>query len=179
MDLEEDLVPALQRLQQRDVTPMLHSVLRHTEAESRHRRYMDAQLAAHRQKQANLAQHAQQAQRAQQGQQAQHARQSQVPNAQQFQQLTCCQSSTKPQKPRASVHHSQHIQHARLRHEAENLHQSSRDGKYWQADSNSYGSSAPTQHETLISLGERVRNRAVRTRLMYNKGNSADIIMIS
>ena len=79
---------------------MLHSVLRHTEAESRHRRYMDAQLAAHRQKQANLAQQAQQAQQAQhaqQGQQAQHARQRQVPNAQQFQQLTCCQSSTKPQ----------------------------------------------------------------------------------
>ena len=176
MDLEADLMPALQRLQQQNAMPLLQSVLRHTEAESRHRRYMDAQLAAHRQKQASQAQHAQQAQQAQQAQHAQHGRQMQAANVQQLQQMTCCQSSTKPQKGQAALSSHQSTQHARLRQEAEDLHHSSLDGKYWQAESsNDHGMEGPTQHETLISLGHRVRNRAVRTRLMYKEVPAAHI----
>ena len=158
MDLETDLVPALHQLQQTDAMPKLPHILRHTEAESRHRRFMDAQRQAHRQRQANQAQ------------QAVHEKTVQAAHAVQIhQQLTCCQSSTKPQRPRASMHHGQAAQQGRLRHEAEGLHHSSLDGKYWQENSSSITHAVSTQHETLIALGHRARNRAITRRLMHKR----------
>ncbi len=160
MDLGTDVVPALQQMQQAEVMPKLQSVLRQIDAESRHRRAIDVQLQAHRRQQASQAQQAQQAQHAQR-MQAAHAQ-----HAQQAFDLACCQSSTKPSKPRANSRNDQSSQHARLRQEAEDLHQSSLNGKYWQTGSSSSHTACP-QQETLIPLGPRARNRAVRTKLSW------------
>lgn len=153
LDLVADLVPALQQLQQANVMSQFQTVLRQTDAESKHRMAMDAQLEAHRRYHVNQAQHAHQAQR------AQHI------ETQQMYGLACCESSTKPTRPRATVrldHPSHH--HTRLRHEAEELHQHSLNGRYWQsADSQN----ACGQHDTLISMGQKARNRAVRTKLSF------------
>lgn len=150
LDFQADLIPTLQQLQQVNVVSQLQTVLHQTDAESRHRRAVDAQLEAHRRY------------RASQAQQAQHAQHFQM---QQAHGLACCESSTKPTKPRADMrldlpsHH-----HARLRHEAEELHQHSLNGRYWQSDD---GQNACNQHDTLISMGQRARNRAVRTKLSF------------
>ncbi|KAL0053166.1 hypothetical protein WJX82_001824 [Trebouxia sp. C0006] len=157
MDLGTDVVPALQQMQQADAMPKLQSVLRQIDAESKHRRAMDVQLQAHRRQQASQAQ------------QAQHAQHVQAAHAQFEQQafhLVCCQSSTKPPKPRANSRNDQSSQHARLRQEAEDLHQSSLNGKYWQTGSSTSHTACP-QQETLIPLGQRARNRAVRTKLSW------------
>lgn len=153
LDLQADLVPALQQLQQANVVTQLQTVLRQTDAESRHRRAMDAQLDAHRRY------HASQAQRAQHFQ------------MQQAHGLACCESSTKPTKPRASMRldHPNH-HHARLRHEAEELHQHSLNGRYWQ---NGESHNACNQHDTLVSMAQRARNRAVRTKLSFTAHGSA------
>lgn len=143
-DLEVDLIPALQQLQQTDAMPKLQTVLRHADAESKHRRAMDAQMDAHRR---------QQSIRTRQAQQAMYA-------------AACCQSSTKPPKPGANMHNHQSSHHSRLRHEAEDLHQSSLNGRYWQTGSRSSHPTC-TQHETLIPMGQRARNRAVRTKLSF------------
>ncbi|KAL0053167.1 hypothetical protein WJX82_001824 [Trebouxia sp. C0006] len=50
--------------------------------------------------------------------------------------------------------------------EAEDLHQSSLNGKYWQTGSSTSHTACP-QQETLIPLGQRARNRAVRTKLSW------------
>ncbi len=121
---------------------------------------MDVQLQAHRRQQASQAQQAQQAQHAQRVQDA-HAQ-----YEQQAFHLACCQSSTKPPKPRANSRNDQSSQHARLRQEAEDLHQSSLNGKYWQTGSSTSHTACP-QQETLIPLGQRARNRAVRTKLSW------------
>ena len=150
LDLQADLVPALQQLQQVNVISQLQIVLRQTDAESKHRRAMDAQLEAHRRYHASQAQQAQRAQHFQ---------------TQQTYGLACCESSTKPAKPRASTrldHPSHH--HARLRHEAEELHQHSLNGRYWQS---AESQNACNQHDTLISMGQRARNRATRTKLSF------------
>ena len=147
LDLQTDMLPALQQLQQVHVVSQLQTVLRQTNAECTHRRAMDAQLEAHRRYHANQAQ------------QAQHFQMQQAHG------LACCESSTKPAKPRANMrldHPSHH--HARLRHEAEELHQHSLDGRYWQSDD---GQDACHQHDTLISMGQRARSRAVRTKLSF------------
>ena len=157
MDLGTDVVPALQQMQQADVMPKLQSALRQIDTESRHRRAIDVQLQAHRRQQASQAQ------------QAQHAQHVQAAHAQIEQQafhLACCQSSTKPPKPRANSRNDQSSQHARLRQEAEDLHQSSLNGKYWQTGSSTSHTACP-QQETLIPLGQRARNRAVRTKLSW------------
>ena len=109
MDLESDLVPALQQLQQTDAVLKLQNVLRHVEAES----------------------------------------------------------STKPPKPRDNMRSDQSSQHARLRQEAEGLHQSSLNGRYWQTGSSGSSHSACHQHETLIPMSHRARNRGVRTKLSW------------
>lgn len=155
MDLEADLVPALQQLQQTDALLKLQNVLHQVEAESRHRRAMDAQLEAHRRQQ---AQHIQQ---------TQHLQAAQAQQAQQALALACCQSSTKPPKPRDNMRNDQSSQHARLRHEAEGLHQSSLNGRYWQTGTSGSSHSACHQHETLIPLSHRARNRGVRTKLSW------------
>ena len=155
LDLQADLVPALQQLQQVNMLSQLQTVLRQTDAESRHGRAMDAQLEAHRRYHASQAQ------------QAQHAQHLQV---QQAHGLACCESSTKPAKPRANMrlnHPSHH--HARLRHEAEELHQHSLNGRCWQSDD---GRNACNQHDTLISMGQRACNRAVRTKLSFFASSS-------
>lgn len=150
LDLETHLVPALRQMQQVNVITQLQTVLRQTDTESRHRRAMDAQLQADRRHHHGASQ-------------AQHAQH--VQSHQQMYSLACCQSSTKPPKATANVRYDQSSHHhTRLRHEAEELHQSSLDGKYWQSG-DSQGTCS--QHDTMISMGHRARNRAVRTKLSF------------
>lgn len=151
LDREVDLVPALRQLQQVNVISQLQTVLCQTDAESRHRRAVDAQLfEAHR---GNHEFHAQQAQHTQ--------------TQQHMYSLACCQSSSKPPRPRPNMPNHRSEQHTRLQHEAEEL-QSSLDGRYWQSDNSQNGCN---QHETLIAMGQRARNRAVRTKLSFFGAN--------
>lgn len=156
LDFEADLVPALHQLQQLQGSAELLSVVQDVQAGSKHRAKIQAQMKA---KAAQQAQHvtAQQHQKQQQQQKEQQQRH-------QMHEVACCQSSTKPARPPVRHHHTDmqmHAQHTRLRQQAEDLSQSSLDGKYWQSSCSSSCSHSEASH---MAHGQRTRHRSVRVK---------------
>lgn len=170
LDFDADLIPALQQLQQTHTQTELQSVIEAVQASSTSRRdlraQMQAQAAHHAQQQARATLHAQQAQlQARARHRAAQAYHIQYASGQQQHThgATCCQSSTKPVRSAVtrtgSSGNPEAVDHSRLNKQAEDLRQSSLNGRYWQT-----GSADVVSEASQMSQGHRSRYRAVRAK---------------